>query len=51
MDQIFQNGERFRGYVVERLLGNGGLGAVYLVRHELMDRLRSEEHTSELQSR
>ena len=30
-------GERFRGYVVERLLGSGGYGAVYLVRHEVMD--------------
>lgn len=36
---IFQDGERFRGYVVERLLGKGGLGAVYLVRHEMLDTL------------
>ncbi|MBQ6137479.1 MAG: serine/threonine protein kinase [Kiritimatiellae bacterium] len=34
---VFQNGERFHGYVIERLLGNGGLGAVYLVRHEMLD--------------
>ena len=34
---VFQIGEKFHGYVVERLLGNGGLGAVYLVRHELLD--------------
>ena len=36
---IFASGERFRGYVVERLLGKGGLGAVYLVRHEMLDTL------------
>ena len=35
--EIFQGGDRFRGYVVERLLGNGSLGAVYLVRHEVLD--------------
>lgn len=34
---IFDAGERFRGYVVERLLGKGGLGAVYLVRHEVLE--------------
>ena len=34
---IFNAGERFRGYVVERLLGKGGLGAVYLVRHEVLE--------------
>ena len=32
-----RNGERFRGYVVERDIGKGGLGAVYLVRHEVLD--------------
>ncbi len=36
---VFVPGERFHGYVVERLLGNGGLGAVYLVRHELLETL------------
>jgi len=36
---IFAPGEKFRGYVVERLLGKGGLGAVYLVRHEMLDTL------------
>ena len=36
---VFQDGESFRGYVVERLLGKGGLGAVYLVRHEVLDTL------------
>lgn len=34
---IFNVGDRFRGYVVERLLGKGGLGAVYLVRHEILE--------------
>lgn len=36
-EEVFRNGEKFRGYVVERLLGNGSLGAVYLVRHEILD--------------
>lgn len=36
---MFRPGESFRGYVVERLLGKGGLGAVYLVRHEMLDTL------------
>lgn len=35
---IFEAGENFRGYVVERLLGKGGLGAVYLVRNESLQR-------------
>ncbi len=34
---IFKHGDKFHGYVVERLLGKGGLGAVYLVRHEMLD--------------
>ena len=34
---IFSDGESFRGYRVERLLGSGGLGIVYLVRHEMLD--------------
>ncbi len=33
-ETVLVPGERFRGYVVERLLGNGGLGAVYQVHHE-----------------
>lgn len=39
MDATFKHGDNFRGYIIERLLGKGGLGAVYLARHELMDRL------------
>jgi len=38
MDDIFNEGDKFRGYVVERLLGKGGLGAVYLVRHDVLDK-------------
>ena len=38
-EDVFQIGEKFHGYVIERLLGNGGLGAVYLVRHEVLDTL------------
>ena len=34
----FQPGARIHGYVVERMLGKGGVGAVYLVRHEMLDR-------------
>jgi len=37
--QLLKPGERFRGYLVEKQLGNGGLGAVYLVRHEVLDTL------------
>ena len=35
--EVFRSGEKFRGYAIERLLGNGSLGAVYLVRHEILD--------------
>ena len=35
----FQRGDRLHGYVVERQLGKGGIGAVYLVRHEVLDAL------------
>lgn len=31
---VFQIGEVFRGYRIDRLLGNGALGAVYLVKSE-----------------
>ena len=36
-EEVFKAGEKFRGYVIDRLLGNGSLGAVYLVRHEILD--------------
>lgn len=36
-DGMLEVGEHYRGYVVERLLGRGGVGAVYQVRHEILD--------------
>lgn len=36
---LFLPGEVFNGYVVERLLGKGGLGTVWLVRHQVLDTL------------
>ncbi len=36
---IFRPGEEFRGYVVERQLGAGGLGTVWLARHQMLDTL------------
>ena len=38
-EPIFRQGETFLGYVVERLLGKGGLGTVWLVRHQVLDTL------------
>ena len=32
MKEVFSPGELFRGYKVERLIGRGGLGSIYLVR-------------------
>ena len=36
-EDVLTIGEHYRGYVVERLLGRGGVGAVYQVRHEILD--------------
>ena len=34
---LFRNGDYFRGYELERPLGKGGLGTVWLVRHRMLD--------------
>jgi len=36
---LFRNGDHFHGYELERPLGKGGLGAVWLVRHRMLDTL------------
>lgn len=36
-DDILKSGDKFRSYIVVRPLGKGGLGGVYLVKHELLD--------------
>ncbi len=36
---FFRPGDEFRGYVVERQLGMGGLGTVWLARHQVLDTL------------
>lgn len=38
-EAVLSPGERFRGYEVKKLLGRGGAGMVYLVRHEMLDSL------------
>jgi serine/threonine protein kinase len=37
-DMPFNNGEIFAGYVIERLLGTGGVGEVYLAQHPRLPR-------------
>ena len=39
MTPVFKEGDSFRGYVIERRLGSGGLGSVWLARHEVLDSL------------
>ena len=41
MSFLFQEGERIDKYIVERCLGTGGMGAVYLVRHIQLNALRA----------
>ena len=36
---VFRVGEHFHGYVIEKQLGKGGLGTVWLARHEMLDTL------------
>ena len=36
---VFREGEEFHGYAVERQLGQGGLGTVWLARHQVLDTL------------
>ena len=39
MTHVFAPGDSFRGYKIERLLGEGGLGSVWLARHAMLDTL------------
>ena len=39
MIHVFKPGETFHGYTIERLLGEGGLGSVWLARHGMLDTL------------
>ena len=39
MHEVFKPGDHFHGYVVQKLLGRGAGGAVYLVKHEVLDTL------------
>ena len=42
MTHVFRPGDTFLGYTIERLLGEGGLGSVWLARHGMLDALRLE---------
>lgn len=37
VEDVLRAGDKFRNYIVVKLLGKGGLGCVYLVRHEILD--------------
>lgn len=39
MTNVFTPGDSFLGYKIERLLGEGGLGSVWLARHGMLDTL------------
>ena len=39
MTHVFRPGDTFLGYTIERLLGEGGLGSVWLARHGMLDTL------------
>lgn len=36
---LFEPGEDFHGYIVEKPIGKGGLGSVWLIRHRVLDTL------------
>ena len=36
---LFESGEDFHGYTVEKPIGKGGLGSVWLIRHRVLDTL------------
>ena len=38
-EPLFRKGDHFGGYELDRPLGKGGLGAVWLVRHRMLDTL------------
>jgi serine/threonine protein kinase len=38
LDMPFADGSKFAGYTIERLLGSGGMGEVYLVQHPRLPR-------------
>ena len=39
MSKVFKPGDVFRGYTIEKLLGEGGIGSVWLARHGMLDTL------------
>ena len=39
MSKLFNSGDVFHGYKIERLLGEGGIGSVWLARHGMLDTL------------
>ena len=45
MTHVFRPGDTFLGYTIERLLGEGGLGSVWLARHGMLDTLYAAKTT------